>query len=176
MQAGSSVRAAAVSVGLPHSVAYRLARQLDVEVRRYRVTEGSERISQLWVAGWALMDIARQCKVNSSVVYRIGIELGLWKRNPHGRRAAATTRRCGYLQLRVNASGRKDAASVCGINQRDALDIDKNLIKLGRQRVAFEPDWPATAQRAGARCKPRPARQGWARNHGPGSGRTLLVK
>nr|WP_235700775.1 hypothetical protein [Corynebacterium auriscanis] len=74
MQAGSSVRAAAVSVGLPHSVAYRLARQLDVEVRRYRVTssEDSERISQLWLAGWAPMDIARQCKVNSSVVYRIG--------------------------------------------------------------------------------------------------------
>ncbi|WJY73869.1 IS30 family transposase [Corynebacterium auriscanis] len=34
---------------------------------------------------------------------------------------------------------------MCGINQRDALDIDKGLIKLGRQRVAFEPDGPDKA-------------------------------
>ncbi|AKK02121.1 transposase, IS30 family [Corynebacterium epidermidicanis] len=91
------------------------------------------------------MDIVRHCQLGSSVVYRVGIDLGLWTRNPHGRRAAATSRRCAYLQLRIGALGRKDAADACGIHLRDARDIDKGVIKVGRQRVAFIPDGPDAA-------------------------------
>ncbi|MFW0177759.1 transposase [Corynebacterium sp. MSK122] len=91
------------------------------------------------------MDIARQLSIGSSPVYRIGIELGLWKRNPHGRKAAATTGRCSYLQLRANALGRKDAALACGIHPRNAADIDKGVIKLSTGRVPFVPAGPDVA-------------------------------
>lgn len=105
-----------------------------------------EDIKRLWCDGLQPMDIARCVQVGSSVVYRIGMELGLWKRHPHGRRAGATSRRCEYLYLRVNnAVGRKDAATACGIHRRDALDIDKGLIKSGRTRIPFIPDGPDAA-------------------------------
>lgn len=58
------------------------------------------------------MDIVRELSVGPSVVYRIGIGLGLWHRNEHGRTAKATARRCEYLQLRAHALGRNDAAAV----------------------------------------------------------------
>ncbi|MDO4929462.1 MAG: IS30 family transposase [Corynebacterium sp.] len=40
---------------------------------------------------------------------------------------------------------RKDAATACGINPRDALDIDKGVIKVGNMRIPFVPDGPDTA-------------------------------
>ena len=127
VRAGSSIRTAAGVVGLARSVAYRLAGELDLPRKRRRTTssDDSEEIACLWLEGVAPMDIARQLSIGSSPVYRIGIELGLWKRNPHGRKAAATTGRCSYLQLRVNALGRKDAALACGIHPRNAADIEK---------------------------------------------------
>ncbi|MFW9043121.1 IS30 family transposase [Corynebacterium striatum] len=91
------------------------------------------------------MDIARTLSVGSTVVYRIFIELGVWQRSEHGRRAKATTRRCEYLQLRANALRRKDAAVACGIHPRDAADIDKRLIKLKGVRMPFVPDGPDVA-------------------------------
>ena len=144
VRAGSSIRAAAGVVGLPRSVAYRLAGELDLpRKRRRRISSAdSQAIARLWLEGVAPMDIARQLSIGSSPVYRIGIELGLWKRNPHGRKAAATTRRCSYLQLRVNALGRKDAALACGIHPRDAADMDKGVIKLSAGRVPFVPAGP----------------------------------
>ena len=136
VRAGSSIRAAAGVVGLPRSVAYRLAGELDLpRKRRRRISSAdSQAIARLWLEGVAPMDIARQLSIGSTPVYRIGIELGLWKRNPYGRKAAATTRRCSYLQLRVNALGRKDAALACGIHPRNAADIDKGVIKLSTGR------------------------------------------
>ena len=105
VRAGSSIRAAAGVVGLARSVAYRLAGELDLPRKRRRTTssDDSQEIARLWLEGVAPMDIARQLSIGSSPVYRIGIELGLWKRNPYGRKAAATTGRCSYLQLRANA-------------------------------------------------------------------------
>lgn len=78
-------------------------------------------------------------------MYRIGIELDLWQRNPHGRRASATSRRCEYLMLRFGAMSRKDTAKAVGINPREALDIDKGVTKLdGVGRVPCVPDGPDT--------------------------------
>ncbi|CAB0527797.1 transposase [Corynebacterium diphtheriae] len=78
-------------------------------------------------------------------MYRIGIELGLWQRNPHGRRASATSRRCEYVMLRFGAMSRKDTAKVVGINPRETLDIDKGVTKLnGVGRVPCVPDEPDT--------------------------------
>ena len=147
VRAGSSVRAAAGVLELPLSVAYRLAHQHQIPLQQKRKTHSAEyaEVERLWLQGLAPMDIVRASSVGTSVVYRIGIELGLWWRNPHGRRAAATTRRCGYLILRVNALSRKDAATACGIDRRDALDIDKGLIKVRNSRVPFVPDGPDTA-------------------------------
>ena len=147
VRAGSSIRAAAGVVCLPESVAYRLAGELDLPRKRCRriSSADSQEIARLWLEGVAPMDIARQLSIGSSPVYRIGIELGLWKRNPHGRKAAATTRRCSYLQLRVNALGRKDAALACGIHPRDAADMDKGVIKLSAGRVPFVPAGPDVA-------------------------------
>ena len=71
------------------------------------ISADSQVIARLWLEGVAPIDIARQLSMGCSPVCRIGIELGLWKCNPHGRKAAATTLRCGYLQLRVNALGAK---------------------------------------------------------------------
>ncbi|MDU0479909.1 hypothetical protein QVA66_11815, partial [Staphylococcus chromogenes] len=65
----------------------------------------AQRIEQLWKQGVEPMRIASRLNLTPSVVYRIGIELGLWHRNPHGRRAHATSRRCEYLTLRVRAMG-----------------------------------------------------------------------
>lgn len=147
VRAGSSVRAAASALELPLSVAYRLAHQHQIHLQQKRKTHSAEyaEVKRLWLQGLAPMDIVRASSVGSSVVYRIGIELGLWRRNPHGRRAAATTRRCGYLILRANAVNRRDAATACGIDRRDALDIDKGLIKVRNIRVPFVPDGPDTA-------------------------------
>lgn len=147
VRAGDSVRAAAGVVDMPLSVAYRLAHQLQLPMRSKKpVSPGTEEeITRLWLDGLAPMEIVRILSVGPSVVYRIGIELGLWQRNSHGRRAAATSRRCEYLQLRANALGRKDAALACGINPRDALDIDKGVIKLRGARVPFVPDGPDVA-------------------------------
>ena len=147
VRAGSSVRAATHAVRLPLSMAYRMAHQLNLPMRRTSLTacDDQEEVRRLWRAGWAPMDIARRVQIGSSVVYRIGIELGLWHRHSHGRTAKATTRRCTYLQLRIHALGRTDAAVACGINPRDALDYDKGVIKRGRQRVAFVPDGPGVA-------------------------------
>lgn len=145
--AGSSIRAAAEAVALPHSVAYRLAKEYQLPVaHRHRPSPAQiAQIQQLWLDGLAPMDIVRTLSVGSAVVYRIGIQLGLWQRNPHGRRANATTRRCEYLMLRANAMGRLDAAAACGINRRDALDFDKGLFKVKNKRVPFVPDGPDTA-------------------------------
>ncbi|CAB0530907.1 transposase [Corynebacterium diphtheriae] len=63
-------------------------------------------------------------------MYRIGIELGLWQRNPHGRRTSATSRRCEYLMLRFGAMNRKDTAKAVSINPRETLNIDKGVTKL----------------------------------------------
>lgn len=148
VRSGRSVRAAARELELSQNVAYRVAHERDLPMRRKTRVSLSvcEEIKQLWCAGLQPMDIARSVQVGSSVVYRIGVELGLWKRNPYGRRAGATSRRCEYLYLRVNdAVGRKDAAVACGINRREALDIDKGLIKVGRRRIPFVPDGPDTA-------------------------------
>lgn len=145
--AGSSVRAAAGVVELPLSVAYRLAHQHQLPMRKRRRITSAEfaEVERLWLQGLAPMDIVRAVSVGPTAVYRIGIDLGLWRPNPHGRRAAATTRRCGYLVLRVSAFSRKDAAKACGIDRRDALDVDKGLIKVNNGRVPFVPDGPDTA-------------------------------
>ena len=147
VRSGNSVRSAARTVGLPLSVAYRLAHEHQLPVtKKTQVTPREKRdITRLWHEGLTPMDIARSLSVSSSAVYRIGIELGLWRRNPHGRKAAATSRRCAYLLLRAEALGRKDAALACGIHPRDVLDIDKGLIKLGDKRIPFVPDGPDTA-------------------------------
>ena len=147
VRAGSSVRSAAQSVELPLWLAYRLAHELQLPMRRSRrVTSAEcEDIARLWRDGLAPMDIARTLSVGSTVVYRIFIELGVWQRSEHGRRAKATTRRCEYLQLRANALRRKDAAVACGIHPRDAADIDKRLIKLKGVRIPFVPDGPDVA-------------------------------
>ena len=139
---GSSVRAAALLLELPLHVAYRLAHELQLPLRTRRKTQPGERdqITSLFNQGVSPMDIARSVRVDPSVVYRIGINMGAWTPNPQGRRAAATTRRCQYLTLRARAMGRKDAAAACGINIRCALDIDKGLIKSGATRIPFEPD------------------------------------
>lgn len=147
VRAGDSVRAAAGVVEMPLSVAYRLAHEFQLPMRSKKsVGPGTEdQVTRLWLEGLAPMEIVRTLSVGPSLVYRIGIELGLWQRNPHGRRATATSRRCEYLQLRVNALGRKDAALACGIHPRDALDIDKGVIKLRGTRVPFVPDGPDVA-------------------------------
>ena len=144
---GRSVRSAALELGLSLSAAYRLAREYQLPVRVQRSTSASviESIEALWKQGVKPSDISTRLNVGTSVVYRIGIELGLWQRNPHGRRASATSRRCEYLMLRSGAMGRKDAAKAVGINPREALDIDKGVTKLnGVGRVPFVPDGPDT--------------------------------
>ena len=126
---GRSVRSAALELGLSLSVAYRLAREYQLPVRVQKSTSASvtESIEALWKQGVKPSDISMRLNVGTSVVYRIGIELGLWQRNPHGRRASATSRRCEYLMLRSGAMSRKDAAKAVGINPREALDIDKGV-------------------------------------------------
>ena len=144
---GRSVRSAALELGLSLSVAYRLARehQLPVRVQKSTSASATESIEALWKQGVKPSDISTRLNVGTSVVYRIGIELGLWQRNPHGRRASATSRRCEYLMLRSGAMSRKDAAKAVGINPREALDIDKGVTKLnGVGRVPFVPDGPDT--------------------------------
>ena len=51
VRAGSSIRAAAGVVGLPQSVAYRLAGELDLPRKRRRTTssDDSEEIARLWL-------------------------------------------------------------------------------------------------------------------------------
>lgn len=145
--AGSSVRCAARALGLSEYTAWRCVRERGVSTRSYvRLTKTQEQdIAARWRTGMAPMDIVRQTGVGSSQVYRIGIELGLWHRNPHGRRAKATTLQCAYLQLRVGALGRRDAAAATGISERTCLDIDKGLIKSpGVGRIPFVPDGPDT--------------------------------
>lgn len=145
---GRSVRSAATELSLSLNVAYRLARELQLPIRSKKTLSRADalRIEQLWKQGVKPMHIASRLNLTPSVVYRIGIELGLWHRNPHGRRANATSRRCEYLALRVRAMGRKDAAEAVGINPRDALDIDKGVIKLNPVgRVPFVPDGPDVA-------------------------------
>jgi len=55
-------------------------------------------------------------------------------------RRCATTRRCGYMQLR-ECVGLKDVALDCGIHPRDVADMDQALLKfpLG---MCFCPGWP----------------------------------
>ena len=85
--AGSSVRAAAGVVELPLSVAYRLAHQhqLPMHKRRKITSAESAKVERLWLQGLAPMDIVRAVSVGPSAVYRIGINLGLWRPNPHRR-------------------------------------------------------------------------------------------
>lgn len=144
VRAGSSVRAAAELLQLPQGVAYRIAHEQKLPLRKYIKTDCSTEalIKKQWRDGMAPMDIVRKLRVGASVVYRIGKELGLWHRNPYGRRAISTSLRCDYLYLRVNALGRKDAAAACGVDLRSAQDFDKGLIKLRGKRVAFVPDGP----------------------------------
>lgn len=139
IKAGSSVWVAAVAVELPYLVVYRLARAFGLPIRQVkRVSPAeSDKIAQLRLKGLAPMDIVCELSVGSSVVYRIGIELGLWHRNEHRRTAKATTRRCEYLQLRAHGLGRNDTAAVCGIHPRVAADIDKGACQVGNRAQAF---------------------------------------
>lgn len=143
--AGSSVRAAALELGWAFSKAYEIAHSLDLPLRQSKRTSKSAKaeIVRLWKAGVAPMDIVRQVGASSSVVYSIGMKLGLWHRSRLSRRAVATQLRCEYLTLRVNALSRKDAAQAMGINPRAALDFDKGVIKVnGLGRIPFEPSGP----------------------------------
>lgn len=139
IKAGSSVWVAAVAVELPYLVVYRLARAFGLPIRQVkRVSPAeSDKIAQLRLKGLAPMDIVCELSVGSSVVYRIGIELGLWHRNEHRRTAKATIRRCEYLQLRAHGLGRNDTAAVCGIHPRVAADIDKGACQVGNRAQAF---------------------------------------
>lgn len=144
---GRSVPSTALKLGLSSSAAYRLAREYQLPVRVQTSTSASvtKSIETLWKQDVKPSDISTRLNVGTSVVYRIGIELGLWQRNPHGRRASATSRRCEYVMLRFGAMSRKDTAKVVGINPREALDIDKGVTKLnGVGRVPCVPDEPDT--------------------------------
>lgn len=147
VNAGASIRAAASAVEIRPSRAYQLAKKLGLSIKARQRTsaEDTDAITQLWLRGYEPMDIVRTLSVSPTAVYRIGITLQLWHRNPHGRRAKATTRRVAYLHLRAGALDRHDAAKACGIHPRDALDIDKGLIKVNSGRVPFVPDGPDVA-------------------------------
>lgn len=144
---GRSVPSTALKLGLSLSAAYRLAREYQLPVRVQTSTSASvtKSIETLWKQDVKPSDISTRLNVGTSVVYRIGIELGLWQRNPHGRRASATSRRCEYLMLRFGAMNRKDKAKAVSINPREALNIDKGVTKLnGVGRVPCVPDEPDT--------------------------------
>lgn len=144
---GRSVPSTALKLGLSLSAAYRLAREYQLPVRVQTSTSASvtKSIETLCKQDVKPSDISTRLNVGTSVVYRIGIELGLWQRNPHGRRTSATSRRCEYLMLRFGAMNRKDTAKAVSINPCETLNIDKGVTKLnGVGRVPCVPDEPDT--------------------------------
>ncbi|WP_462399154.1 hypothetical protein [Corynebacterium falsenii] len=58
-------------------------------------------IQRCWRAQMKPMDIARRCRVDHGVVYRIGMQLGVWVCPPLPLRQMATRRRREYLMLRL---------------------------------------------------------------------------
>lgn len=141
---GLSVRAAALKLGIPLSRAYAIAHALGLPLRRKTPlsTETCAKVIALYTANTPPMDIVRELGLDPSTVYRIGIQHGFRKAPSMPRRHVATTWRCEYLMLRVNAMPRRDAAAAVGMSPRTAFNVDRGLIRTGRQTIPFEPDGP----------------------------------
>lgn len=145
---GSSVRAAAVRVGVHYGRALALAHSRKWPVLTKRHSSGDERaaVRAALLSGVDPMDVVRAVGVGSSVVYRVGMAAGLWVRHPDGVTRKSTTRRCEYLLLRARSMDRVGAAQAVGISRETALDWDKGLTKRnGQPRSAFIPAGPDVA-------------------------------
>lgn len=135
---GSSVRRAADELDLNYGHALNYAHTLGLGHRSHVDHKALADAIDLVTAGATLHQAAVQCGVNTTAVFHAATRAGVHHPRSVPRGDGATTRRVEYLQLRLSALTRTDAAAACGICVRTARDFDKGLIKQNnRTRVRF---------------------------------------
>lgn len=124
-----NVHRAALTLGLNYTHALNYAHSLGYGYRRPTNQDAVDRAVDLVALGTPLQHAADQCGTNITAVFHAATKAGVHHPRTVPRGHAVTTRRVEYLQLRLSALNRKDAAKACQITIRTARDYDKGLTK-----------------------------------------------
>lgn len=129
LQRGDSVRHAACQLGLHYAHALNYAHTLGYGHRRPTSRQAVAEAVALVADGATLTDAATTSGVSVTAVFHAATAAGVHAPRSVPRGDGATTRRVEYLQLRLSALSRRDAAQACGVSTRTAGDYDKGLVK-----------------------------------------------
>lgn len=101
-----------------------------------------EMIRRLWRQGWKPADIVRATGAPHSQVYRTGERMGLWVQGWGAQRERMTSRRCAFLELRLEGFSRLEAAEKTGVSKAMSYPVQQGLMTPKANSKRFVPAGP----------------------------------
>lgn len=101
-----------------------------------------EMIRRLWRQGWKPADIVRATGAPHSRVYRTGERMGLWVQGWGAQRERMTSRRCAFLELRLEGFSRLEAAEKTGVSKAMSYPVQQGLMTPKANSKRFVPAGP----------------------------------